>query len=288
MEFLEIHHNEGDIAMSVAKSQEIFVFCDIYKKNILLKIPEKGDAKRVGGLLAILSIHGNPKHESLFYLDANYRVRGCEYPAIIESETISTHPARLLAKKGLTLEQLVSCFGNKSKTAVSNFTKFIVQTLIRNNSYLIESDLINGDTVRDHIELLFSEQGISLTLIRREEEDKVTGIYPTVFDLESKKFLTEGVNLKIPYFENLVKDIMKEKDNFYSLQNELSKMIYSYTKLKEILSTTSSSIKDTELARDISIDLPVLTILTKMAENEGIDIKTKVEFNGIGRALRSF
>ncbi|MDF1540615.1 MAG: hypothetical protein P1Q69_17085 [Candidatus Thorarchaeota archaeon] len=280
--------------MTSEQAKEVYVFCNVCKKNILLSIPVSEVQKRKGGLLTVVSLHGDPKHSVLFYLDAEFRVRGTDATTVFqktEEPTISTTPKSSLPieqpKGVLRIDQILDHFGKKSKSATVNLSNFITQMILGNNAYLVETDQSPGKPIAEFISMLFDDQNVSLQTIKTGENEKITGLHPAVFDLERKEFLTEGMNIKTHYFEQLLKGALETPNNILSLQNELSKIFYSYAILREILNADDATHLDTKLARDIAIDMALIPILLKMIESEGINTKDRIEFDGLGRAIRS-
>lgn len=55
--------------------------------------------------------------------------------------------------------------------------------------------------------------------------------------------------------------------------------------MRKRLSPSGTKILDTHLAKDSSIDYSLMPALLKMTETEGIDVKSKVGLDGLGRAI---
>jgi hypothetical protein len=57
--------------------------------------------------------------------------------------------------------------------------------------------------------------------------------------------------------------------------------------VKKILASVSTVMLDTHLAGEAAIDLMLVPLLLEMAESEGLHLKSRVQQDGLGRAIRS-
>ncbi len=281
--------------MEIGEITEVYAFCDKCSQNILLKLSEEQMKDRKGGLLSVVSVHGQPKHAVLFFLDSNLRVRSCEpanlmmdlesektrirTPIVIETET----------KKVLSLDELISFFGGNKKQGITNLSDFLMQIMIQNNTYLVNNDTKDGELLSHQINDLLSKQGFLPEIIENEKEDsKIKGRFPAVFDLSKKKFLVPGIKVDSNAIEQIIKEFIDLDNAFLKLKFEVSKIFFSYGLLREILKKTTEKYLDTRLAKEISIDLQFIPLLQKMAMHENVDAQNRIEYDGLGRAVRSF
>ena len=122
-----------DIQLHVQESKSVYVFCNKCRQNILLTIPGDDLEKRHGGLLNILSIHGEEKHAVVFYLDRQFRPRSTvhldELPEIDKARIVQKPviPLPSMDDDNL-LGKLVNIFGDKRKKSIENFAKIAVQS----------------------------------------------------------------------------------------------------------------------------------------------------------------
>ena len=188
----------------------------------------------------------------------------------------------------LSLQKLVERFSSNRKNSVEYLARIVVQVMIGNNVYLAHNDISESEVICNNIRLLFANQEIPLHAIRPGENEKITGLYPVVFDLEAGKFLTDGISAETKHFQLLIKNMLDEEDGHFRLKSELSKILFSYGILRTKLLETRTKYLDTQLAKEASIDVVLIPVLLKMAEMERIDIRDRVTFDGLGRALRSF
>ena len=281
--------------METKEITEVYAFCDKCKQNILLKLTEEQVKGREGGLLSIASVHGEPEHAVLFFLDGNFRVRGCEPVTLVgdleSEETAARIPVKSEpeAKKRLNLEELISYFGSKKKQGITNLSDFLMQIMIQNNTYLVENDTKDGALVGQQINDLLSRQGLRPEILKNEKEDsKVKGRLPAVFDLSKKKFVVTGIKVDSNAIEQIIKEIIDLDNSFLKLKFEVSKIFYSYSLLRNILKKDMEKHLDTHLAKEISIDLQFIPLLQKMAMHENVDAQNRIEYDGLGRAVRSF
>ena len=143
--------------MTETENKEVYVFCNVCRKNILLNIPETSLDNRKGGLLSILSVHGTPTHAVLFYLDKDFRVRGAEESSILTDDDlqpisyVGEESIETGSQKGIQIENVIQAFGQKEKTAISNLSYVIVQMMLGNNVYLVESNIHPADEISKFI-----------------------------------------------------------------------------------------------------------------------------------------
>jgi hypothetical protein len=259
----------------------------------MLTIPEDDLDKRHGGLLNILSIHGEDKHAVVFYLDKQFRPRSTvhldELPEIDRSRVIKEPAIPAPSDDDSELfELLIDRFGTKRKKAIENFSKIAVQIMTQRNVYLVTYLDSSGLDLIEKFQLIFEKQGKDPIMIGPGESHKVTGLNHSVFDLKKKKFLIEGSSVDSRYFRQLVNDVMGVPNSHFQLKTELSKILFSYNSLRKQLNELEDRILDTDLARKISIDLFLIPVLLEMARSEGINVDKKIEFDGLGHAIRSF
>ncbi|MFW9844889.1 MAG: hypothetical protein ACFFEV_09955 [Candidatus Thorarchaeota archaeon] len=280
--------------MADQDTTDVFVFCDECQQNIILKLSDEILSQRSGGILSVVSIHGNPEHAVLFYLDGNLTPRGCESLTVVqaaERDAVSESSESELPKPSgdaLTLERLVETFSSKKKHAIDYLARIVVQLMINNNVYVAHNNPSVSQTICDNIRLLFTNQEVPLYSIKSGDTEKISGSNPVVFDLETEKFLTEGISVDSKHFQLLIKKHVDEYDGQLRLKGELSKILFSYGIIRSKLLDTNHKFLDTELAKMAAIDVTLIPILLKIAEMERIDTKDRVTFNGLGRALRSF
>ncbi len=283
------------MTMQSSETKQVFVFCDKCKQNVALDVRPEEIQANTTGIAGVLSVHGSPQHAILVYLDKQLRVRGCEYPSAVqvkEAPTVLARPESVVGELdkdvALTLDSLVDAFGKGRKNRTDALGDVVAQIMIKNPVYLVHDNPTVGGLVLNNLKQLFAQQETSIRLIKHEQTKSVVGLKPLVFDLQLVKFLTEGVKMDSRFFRALIKDCLDEANSYYRLRNEVSKILFAYSVIRQRLSTSATKILDTQLARESSIDFPLMPVLLKMAEIEGIDVKLKVELDGLGRAIRSF
>ncbi len=276
--------------MSSSDVHETYVFCEKCRENIQLRISEADLTSRRGGLVALLSVHGSPQHALVAYLDKQLRVRGIEYPSSvhIRADLTQEQPAVIpQIPTELTLPSLIDLFGPRKKDALSTFARVLAQLLFRQTVLLIHDDPTISGTLYSTISGLFGGQSISLYVKDHASSEKLVGESNCVYDVQAMRFISVKTDFSSRFLEPLTKDIIDEPDGLFRLRNELSRLFYSYRRLKQILSSTTGKLLDTRLARDIAIDFAMLPMLFSMAESEGLAIKDRIEKDALGAALRS-
>jgi hypothetical protein len=277
----------------VGEKNQVYVFCDKCKQNVSVDIQPEQIRAQPTGITGILSVHGSPQHAILVYLDKQLKVRGCEYPSAVQVKATAAFPATsetLATQLGrddrATLDLLVDAFGKSPKIGIDALGDVIAQVIIRNHVYLVHDDSGIGRVVLENLQRVFAEQEISLQLITHRETTGIPG-NALVFDLQLVKFLTEGVKMDTKFFRGLIRDCLDESNSYYRLRNEVSKILFAYSIVKKKLLWPGEKLLDTRLARESSIDFSLMPVLLRMAEGEGINVKLRVEFDGLGRAIRS-
>ncbi|MBD3404954.1 MAG: hypothetical protein GF411_02325 [Candidatus Lokiarchaeota archaeon] len=280
--------------MSSSDEKEIYVFCEQCKQNVLLRVPLTSDAATRGGLMSVVSVHGNPPHALMAYLDAEFRVRGIEYPAAAQTadagriESVPESKTEALEEKvELGLLALLDIFHPKRKDAIKALAIIMVNMLTKKRIFLIHDEKAIGTSVISALHDIASFEEDLITLINHTILSKSELNPFCVYDLQQNKLLHQGPKIDSKYFERILQDIAKHENPYFRLKNEMSKIVYAYGRLQEILSALDSSILDTQLACDASIDYELLPFLLEMAESEGHNIRSLVKKDGLGRALRS-
>ncbi len=271
----------------------VYVFCKICGRNIALDVDEDEIKNTSTGASAIIFLHGDPLHAIQVYLDKTLRVRGIEYPTAlqidgvsplteIEEESISSETRALDFDMGV----LIDSFGNNRKKGIEIVADLILQALLGNHVYIVHTDIENGTKIATMLKNLFLQE-TPIVFLQPEQRDQIKGPRESVFDLEAKKLYVLGTKMDAHFIRQLISQSIEDVNSFIKLQNELSKILYSYSKMIDILNSDTKSYTDTLLAREISIDLPLMPILLKMAEGDGIRVKNRVQHDGLGSALRS-
>jgi hypothetical protein len=281
------------MSVPIGETNQVYVFCDKCKQNVSVDIQPEQIRAQPTGITGILSVHGSPQHAILVYLDKQLKVRGCEYPSSVQVKTTAAFSATseaLATQLGkddrATLDLLVDAFGKTRKVGIDALGDIMAQVIIKNHVYLVHDDPGIGRVVLENLQRLFAQQETSLQLITHRE---TTGIPANalVFDLQLVKFLTEGVKMDNRFFRGLIKDCLDESNSYYRLRNEVSKILFAYSVVKKKLLWPGEKLLDTQLARESSIDFSLMPVLLRMAEGEGINVKMRVEYDGLGRAIRS-
>ncbi|TXT54795.1 MAG: hypothetical protein BAJATHORv1_50046 [Candidatus Thorarchaeota archaeon] len=279
----------------MSKSEkEVYVFCEQCKKNVLLRVPLDSDAATRGGLMSVVSVHGDPPHALMAYLDAQFRVRGVEYPAAAQTgdtgkiESVPESKVEQLEEKvELGIPALLGMLHSKQKDAIKALSIIMVNLLTKKRIFLIHDEEQIGSSVISALHDIVSSQEELITLISHEILSQ-SDLNPfCVYDLQQTKFIHKGPKIDSKYFERTLDDITKHENPYFRLKNEMSKIVYAFEKLQEILSSLSSPILDTKLAMDASIDYELMPFLLELAESEGIVVRSLVQKDGLGRALRS-
>ena len=268
--------------MSEDESPELYAFCTICQQNVPLEVTEDDIEKAKTGLISVLSIHGDPQHAILVYLDMNLKARGIEYPSLLQAKEGSadeSDKAIIVEDDTHDLSSIISSFGEKQDLAIKSFARITAQLIAGNTVYLIHNNTSIGKVVKDQLSSLFTDHKISLTVISYDEMDSVSGMRPTIFDLQHGSFVSEGIVLDIEHFEQLIKDAVGSLNGFNVLKNDYGKLKYSYRRLWELLTAGARRYTRKKLAYLVSIDLSMIPLLLKMAENDGVDVASRVKLS---------
>ncbi len=279
--------------MTEAAFKEIYVFCDTCKQNVLLRIPAVQAEKRVGGLLSIVSVHGSPQHALVAYLDGQLRTRGIEYPQTAQPEAEGkvaqvADSAVGDLDKGLELglQELLDLLGGKKKDGLRSLAIILAQALTRRRVTLIHDDRALGTTIVRSIGGLLQTQEPAIALASHEDLRAKDLGKTCIFDLQVGRFLGEGPKVDTKYLEQMIRDLLDEENSYFRLKNDMSKVLYSYGRLRSVLASVPT-ILETKLAKEVSADMNLMPVLLEMARSEGVDIKAQVQQDGLGRAIRS-
>ncbi len=266
--------------MSDDERDQVYVFCNVCQENVPLDVDESEVEKASSGLATVISVHGNPQHAILVYLDKQLKARGIEYPSLLQVkdspkvETITEMPKEEVLYE---LASVISSFGEKQEDALKAFAQITAQIIVRNNIYLIHANRDIGNVVKNQLDALFTDQETSLAVISFDEMDGVSGMRPTIFDLQHCAFISKGVAIDTDVFEKFVGDAIKDINGFSLLKNEFSKLMYSYRRLWELLSSGARKYTRKRLAYLISIDQALMPLLLQVAENDGVDVESRVQ-----------
>ncbi|MGY5854692.1 MAG: hypothetical protein RTU92_14075 [Candidatus Thorarchaeota archaeon] len=259
---------------------QVYAFCNICKENVPLDVTESDVEANTSGITTVLSMHGSPQHAILVYLDKNLKVRGVEYPSMLQvkdAPAVDTESELPKEDSVHDLGSVISSFGDKQAISIKSFATICAQIILGNSLYLIHANKSIAQVVKEQLETLFPEQKTSLFVINYDDIDSVTGMRPTIYDLQYHSFVSEGLAIETEYFENLIKDAVSDANGFSLLKNEFSKLKYSYRRLWELLSSGARSYTHKRLAYLVSIDLSLIPLLLKMAENDGVDVDSRVK-----------
>ena len=265
--------------MVEAESKEVYVFCNICKQNVPLEISEEDIEKAKTGLISVISVHGEPPHAIMVYYDMNFKARGVEYPSLKQAKESKTDEKVTLAQDALDLKSVVSSFGEKGDQAITVFAKISGQLIAGNSLYLVHNNTSIGKVVKDQLDALFPEQKSSSFVISYDDLDMVAGMRPSIFDLQYGSFISEGVQLETTYFESLIGDALSSPNGFSILRNDYRKLMFSYRRLWELLSSGARMYTRKRLAYLVSIDLAMIPLLLRMAENDGVDVDSRVRLS---------
>ena len=130
--------------------------------------------------------------------------------------------------------------------------------------------------MKNQVDALFSDQVVSTSVISYDELDTVSGMRPSIFDLRYGTFISEGIPLDTGYFEQLIGDIIESPNGFSMLKNDYRKLKYSYRRVWELLTAGARMYTRKQLAYLASIDLSMIPLLLKMAENDGVDVDSRM------------
>ncbi len=257
---------------------QVYAFCNLCKENVPLDITGTNVEDAKSGLVTVLSIHGDPQHAILVYLDKQLKVRGTEYPSMLQIKYGTSQEKPKETKEGriYDLGQVISAFGDKQDAAISSFAQISAQIILGNSLYLIHTNTAIANVVKEQLDALFAEQRTYLFVITYDEIDTVSGMRPTIFDLQYGNFISKGVAMDTVYFEQLINDALSEPNGFSLLKNEFSKLKFSYRRLWELLSAGAKKFTQKRLAYLVSIDESLMPLLLKIAENDGIDVKSRI------------
>ena len=266
--------------MTDSESPEIYAFCTVCQQNVLLEVTEADIEKAKTGLVSVLSIHGDPQHAILVYLDMNLKARGIEYPSLLqvkESRSVIDDRSTVVEEDVFDLGSIISAFGENQNHAIKSFAHISVQLIAGNTLYLIHNNTSIGKVVKDQIDSLFTDQKVSSFVISYDDIDLVSGMRPTIFDLQYGTFISEGIALDTEHFEQLIRDAVGSPNGFSILKNDYRKLKYSYRRLWELLSAGARTYTPKRLAYLVSIDLELIPLLLRMAENDGVDVASRVK-----------
>ena len=258
---------------------EVYAFCNICKENVPLEITEEDIEKAKTGLISVISVHGTPQHAILVYLDMNLKTRGVEYPSLVQvNEDSSSEGEQTTAIKEdiIDLNSIISSFGEKQEQAIKSFAHISAQLIAGNSLYLIHKNKSIGRVVKDQIDSLFTEEKPSSFVITFDEIDYVTGMRPTIYDLQYGTFVSEGIAIDTSYYEQIIRDALESPNGFSMLKNDYHKLKFSYRRLWELLSSGARTYTHKKLAYLVSINLSLIPLLLRMAENDGVDVGSRV------------
>ena len=260
-----------------AEPQEVYVFCNICQQNVPLEISEEDMERAKTGLISIISVHGEPSHAIMVYLDMNLKARGVEYPTLKQATESTPEKAVKLQEDALDLKTIVSSFGDKQDQAIKVFAHISAQLIAGNSFYLIHKNKSIGRVVKDQIDSLFTEEEKPASfVITFDEIDYVTGMRPTIYDMQYGSFISEGIDIDTSYYEQIIKDALESPNGFSMLKNDYHKLKYSYRRLWELLSSGARTYTHKKLAYLVSIDLSLIPLLLQMAENDDVDVASRV------------
>ncbi len=266
--------------MSEGEPSEVYVFCNVCKENVPLEITEADIEKAKTGLISVISVHGSPQHAILVYLDMNLKARGVEYPSLVqvdEGGSLESEQATTIKEDFTDLNTIISSFGEKKELAIKRFAHISAQLIAGNTLYLIHNNKSIGRVVKDQIDSLFIDEKPSSFVITFDDIDYVTGMRPTIYDLQYGSFISEGIDIDTSYFEKIIKDALDNPNGFSILKNDYHKLKYSYRRLWELLTAGQRVYSPKKLAYLISIDLSLIPLLLRIAENDGIDVSSRVK-----------
>ena len=266
--------------MAEDEPSEVYAFCNICKENVPLEITEDDMEKAKTGLISVISVHGDPQHAILVYLDMNLKARGVEYPSLVQVNqrtSAEAEPETTVKDDIIDLSSLISSFGDKQEQAIKAFAHISAQLIAGNSLYLIHNNKSIGRVVKDQIDSLFTDEPPSSFVITFDEIDYVTGMRPTIYDMQYGTFISEGIAIDTSYFEQIIKDALDSSNGFSMLKNEYHKLKYSYRRLWELLTAGARTYTHKKLAYLVSIDLSLIPLLLRIAENDGVDIASRVK-----------
>jgi hypothetical protein len=259
---------------------EVYVFCNICKENVPLEITEDDIERAKTGLISVISIHGSPQHAILVYLDMNLKARGVEYPSLVqvtERASLEDEQSATVKEDAIELSSIISSFGEKEELAIKTFAHISAQLIAGNTLYLIHNNTSIGRVVKNQIDALFIDEKPSSFVITFDDIDFVSGMRPTLYDLQYGFFISEGLAIDTSYFEQIIKDALNSPNGFSMLKNDYHKLMYSYRRLWELLSSGARRYTHKKLAYLVSIDLSLIPLLLRIAENDGVDVAARVK-----------
>jgi hypothetical protein len=255
---------------------EAYAFCDICKENVPLEITKDDIEKAKTGLISVISVHGTPQHAILVYLDMNLKARGVEYPSLVQVDEGTVLEAEPVKEDIIDLSTIISSFGEKQENAVKAFAHISAQLIAGNTLYLIHQNKSIGRVVKDQIDSLFTDEKPASFVITFDDLDYVTGMRPTIYDLQYGTFISEGIAIDTSYFVQIITDALDSPNGFSMLKNDYHKLKYSYRRLWELLSSGARTYTPRKLAYLVSIDLSLIPLLLTIAENDGVDVASRV------------
>jgi hypothetical protein len=260
------------------ESREVYAFCNVCKQNVPLDITRSDVENSTSGLTTVVSVHGTPQHAIMVYLDKQLKVRGVEYPSVLQVKEAVAIEASSSPPSDTShdLKSIISSFGERQNSAIESFAQIVAQIISGNSLYLIHTNQSIATVVKEQLEALFAEQKTHLFVISYDEIDTVSGMRPTIYDLQYGSFVSKGVAIDTSYLEQLIQEVVNDENGFSVLKNEYSKLMYSYRRLWELLSSGAKMYTRKRLAYLASIDLSLIPLLLRMAENEGIDVASRV------------
>ncbi|MEM2142917.1 MAG: hypothetical protein QXS20_04925 [Candidatus Thorarchaeota archaeon] len=278
--------------MSQADGRTVFVYCETCKKNVPLAIPTGKDSKRTGGLLSIVSIHGAPIHAVVAYVDAMLRVRGIEYPETSMADDLASRVSektleRLESEAAFDLSDVLGLLNERQKDAIKVLGLMLTQAVTGRQVVCVHSERDTARGLVDMIRQLFSGQSVNIIPASHKEMEGQVLKDICVFDMVSRRFIAEGPRTDTSYLSKVIEDVLAGENAYAQLKSEVSRILYAYENMKQILTSTDKPITDTRLATEVSIDLSLVPVLLDIAEGQGLKLRDKVLRNGLGRAIRS-
>jgi hypothetical protein len=265
--------------MVEAEPKEVYVYCNICEQNVPLEISEEDMERAKTGLISVISVHGEPQHAIMVYYDMNLKARGVEYPTLKQAKETKVDQEVTVAEDALDLKSIVSSFGEKQEQAITVFAKISGQLIAGNSLYLVHNNTSIGKVVKDQLDALFPEQKSASFVISYDDIDLVSGMRPSLFDLQYGTFISEGIALETKHFESLIGDALSSPNGFSILKNDYRKLMYSYRRLWELLSSGARMYTRKRLAYLVSIDLAMIPLLLRMVENDGVDVESRVRLS---------
>ena len=266
--------------MAEDEVSEAYAFCNICKENVPLEITEDDMEKAKTGLISVISVHGTPQHAILVYLDMNLKARGVEYPSLVqvdEGTVLEVEQTTTVKEDIIDLTSIISSFGDKQEQAIKAFAHISAQLIAGNTLYLIHKNKSIGRVVKDQIDALFTDEKPASFVITFDDLEYVTGMRPTIYDLQYGTFISEGIAIDTSYFEQIITDALDSPNGFSMLKNDYHKLKFSYRRLWELLSSGARMYTHKKLAYLVSIDLSLIPLLLRIAENDGVDVASRVK-----------